>query len=339
MKLWMSPWSIDEIKLARASIYPAINEDVMMYNFNHWGGIPRYILKPAKDIKLLDEAIVSCKEDIKTVTSFLGESSASMTISHKILHTHANNFTEKTIRFGSRYIEHKVTTLLLEKNKDAMITFIKDLSPLQASLGGAFFEKLSHLAICDDSNHFTVRPLFSFPIQLELWKEDKRIATTLTDQVGTYTFNSLKEKGPFIIRAPSHDISYTDSLSAITTTKAARVYSLTGNVINLKCHTKRFDVYTQRCFDDVKVIPRNEYCIPTSPTFAYHPTNPDDFSTLIEDGQFKDIDLYFVVTSANFNNFKLQNSYMHKSVRQYALDMTVKNLGYDETSRKRHITN
>ncbi|EFA82423.1 hypothetical protein PPL_04848 [Heterostelium album PN500] len=125
-KYWLSPWTYEEIKFAHKEIFNKFDLKCIDLNFDHWGGIPRYVFSNDTDTKGLDDAIAQC--DLPLVSKFVGESTFSMSISHKILHTYAidNGFRHTRIEFGSKYIADRITTLLVHANKNAIISFIQD---------------------------------------------------------------------------------------------------------------------------------------------------------------------------------------------------------------------
>ncbi|GAM22771.1 hypothetical protein SAMD00019534_059460 [Acytostelium subglobosum LB1] len=322
-KYWMNPWSIDEVNIVKI-LFDQSQHNAIDTNFLRWGGIPRYVFSKSTDTKELDDAICQVKGD---------------------------DYVHTKIKFGSKYIKDSVATGLIKTNRSAIINFIRQASSIQSSLGGAFFEILSHLELVNPDKSFTNRPLCTFPVTLELLDnaDNTVVATTETDTIGMFTFKDLKQAGPFKIRYPSRNITFFGTHYATKPKETSRYYLFSMGFHQLKCDPIKFITVEERDFDKVEMITPDTYSKPSIDNFPCvdsiikrtaparsiffqmtlskdHPTNLATFSDLVKG--FTPVDLYFVVPSSKYHIFKYQDTYHHKDVNQYILEMSLEDMGF-----------
>ncbi|GBC18883.2 hypothetical protein GLOIN_2v1453101 [Rhizophagus irregularis DAOM 181602=DAOM 197198] len=119
---YMPVWKFEEINKCREKLFNDLDKKQVMDLYLKWGGIPRFILENANDKteqKKLDNAISICTEDI---IKYIGEGDTQEDTSHKLVHIVTNPledrteyplYSEKIIKFASRYVGEKVTSKLL----------------------------------------------------------------------------------------------------------------------------------------------------------------------------------------------------------------------------------
>ncbi|CAB5363178.1 unnamed protein product [Rhizophagus irregularis] len=158
-----------------------------------WGGIPRFILENANDKteqKKLDDAISICTEDI---IKYIGEGDTQEDTSHKLVHIVTNLpedrteyplYSEKIIKFASRYVGEKVTSKLEKTLRYRLISEMNVALKFGKSnqVFGNLFEEVAH-RLLRNGGVFKVRSL------------DTKVEGTyrINPQNGTYMFFDVNE--------------------------------------------------------------------------------------------------------------------------------------------------
>jgi hypothetical protein len=108
----MPIWSIDELELVRANMYPALSVEQVQQLHLRWGGIPRYVLQYAnfpQHQALLDKAIAKCltagvSAVINNTSYFYSNTSFP---SEKVMHMITSDFESKQLVWASEYVFEK----------------------------------------------------------------------------------------------------------------------------------------------------------------------------------------------------------------------------------------
>ncbi|RHZ71427.1 hypothetical protein Glove_258g33 [Diversispora epigaea] len=160
---YMPVWSPEEIEACRIRIFDRLDKAKVEDLFSKQGGIPRFILEKAQDSTqqiLLEEAIV--KNSNPKIFNFVGEIDHADDMSHRIIHIHTNTYTDKIIRFASKYVAEKVTYHLEENYKKELKNFVTANSSINEyiTLRGFMFENIAH-RILQMGGTFNIRLLKS----------------------------------------------------------------------------------------------------------------------------------------------------------------------------------
>ncbi|KYQ88464.1 hypothetical protein DLAC_11174 [Tieghemostelium lacteum] len=341
-KLWMGPWSKEEIDLLIK--VKDLKRNTVEKLYSCWGGIPRKLYNE-NTVMELDRAILECEP--AHVFKFFGEVSnvTNQSLSHKILHVIPldSNFEQTVIEFGSNYIARKITNKFYDEQREEVIKHMNVAIFRHSSLGGNVFEQLAHIELCE-KNSFQIRPLL--PQQSDLVVEISDNNSKLTskiDQNGSFQFINLSQKKKYKVKLPSHNM--TTKIQSTPTSSTSRKFQLTGN-IRLFSSTFASKKMDRNYFDSIANLGNEIYWIPKSKNYnaidslikyqdeyanffqitvsEIHPTNRDNFHQLITEGTFQHIFLYFVVPEDRYNSFSYENTYHHKDVSQFCLLLSLK---------------
>ena len=160
---YLPTWSWEEISLCHQSCFPSLLPSVVEGLYFKFGGIPRDVLQKA-DVEgaedILEESILAGNlEDLK---DSIGEIQEKVGASHKILHYEVETpgYRKNVVKFASSYVAEKVTTRLLLKQRNDVISFItaSDPSPSSHGFAGNLFEGIIHSTL-RNGGKFKVRNL------------------------------------------------------------------------------------------------------------------------------------------------------------------------------------
>ena len=153
--IYMPVWSLEELEKCRTAMYPEMAVADVRSRFDHWGGIPRFVLAKLDhaDQRLLVQAISSATLPI--IIQSVGQAFAHPEVSHRILHLHVEaDFVTTTMRWASLWVAEEVAMRLFEYEKNNLITFLsaaavdKDL----AGLRGVLWEGYCHRRLAAGGN-------------------------------------------------------------------------------------------------------------------------------------------------------------------------------------------
>ena len=161
---YMPPWSWEEIVKCRDALYPGINDDKLTILYDHWGGIPRYILEkcddPSQDA-LLEKAIASA--NLEKCLQSVGERESPEDISHRILHIITSNstgYTSTTMKYASPYVAQEIATRFTLQQHESLCHFLlaSEGYGTTSSLRGQLFEGYVHNMLKNGGN-FDIRKI------------------------------------------------------------------------------------------------------------------------------------------------------------------------------------
>ncbi|EFJ42915.1 hypothetical protein VOLCADRAFT_96906 [Volvox carteri f. nagariensis] len=162
-ELWMGPWSEQELKAARATVFNSVNDETLSRLYARWGGIPRYVLQCADDPnqqQKLDAAVAVVNMGL--LWKSVGNIEAALEVSHKLIHVKVDEekCSRKRLVFGSKEIGQRVMQQLHRQGTAKLADFIKWSAgrPDLASLRGVMFQGLAHDLLCS-GGLFRVRSL------------------------------------------------------------------------------------------------------------------------------------------------------------------------------------
>ena len=154
-KIYMSPWSWNEIKYA-ASKLSNLNLEIVRDGFDIYGGIPRYVFAKSDETRqgyrsALHDMINAC--DMAAVTAAVHNKTDFSEQSHKVFHRIVKTNSNGTYDYGryefvlaSKYISQRVFDKLEEKESCQLKLFLKQSRgfPTAAGLRGNLFEPMAH---------------------------------------------------------------------------------------------------------------------------------------------------------------------------------------------------
>ena len=159
--LYMPVWSLEELETCRIALYSDMPVADFRSRFDHWGGIPRFVLAKldVANQGLLVQAIASAT--LAIIIESVGRAFAHPEVSHRILHLHVEaDFVTTTVRWASLWVAEEVAMRLFEYEKNNLIMFLsaaavdKDL----AGLRGVLWEGYCHRVLATGGN-FNCRQL------------------------------------------------------------------------------------------------------------------------------------------------------------------------------------
>jgi hypothetical protein len=106
---FMPVWSIEELQLVRANIYPELSEERVQQLFLKYGGVPRYVLDYAENKQqqnLLDAAITECvSAGVRAVINNTGVLAVSTGIpAYMVVHMTAVDFISNHLVWASEHV-------------------------------------------------------------------------------------------------------------------------------------------------------------------------------------------------------------------------------------------
>ncbi|CAG8576856.1 7163_t:CDS:2, partial [Paraglomus brasilianum] len=158
---YMPPWTWEEIVKCRDALYTGINDDKLTTLYDHWGGIPRYVLEkcddPSQDA-LLEKAIASA--DLEKCLWSIGEHKSPEDISHRILHIVTSNYTLTAMKYASPYVAQEIATRFALQQHESLHRFLvaSDGDSMTSSLCGQLFEGYVHNMLKNGGN-FDIRKI------------------------------------------------------------------------------------------------------------------------------------------------------------------------------------
>ncbi|EFJ47685.1 hypothetical protein VOLCADRAFT_91690 [Volvox carteri f. nagariensis] len=160
MRLWMGPWSLSELKVAREAMFPSVDVDEVLRLYARWGGIPRFVLECANNSSMqeqFDEAIAVASPEL--IYRAVGNIEAAPAVSHKLLHIQVDEECNKVgLVFGSEEIRLRLRQLLMHSAwLGELLLWSAGKSEL-ASLRGQLFECAAQEAL-SKGGMFRVRSL------------------------------------------------------------------------------------------------------------------------------------------------------------------------------------
>jgi hypothetical protein len=162
---YMPVWSWAEIEACHSCLYAADPERPLpevRAAFEHWGGVPRYVLEKLRDEaaqQSLQEALDAA--DVGAIRKAIGQIDAAPEASHRILHIVTQRpYVSKSIAFGSAYIRNRLAELLFSEQRQAITDFLvgSASSPQLAGVRGDLFEAFAH-RVLSGGGAFPVRSL------------------------------------------------------------------------------------------------------------------------------------------------------------------------------------
>ncbi|RGB22731.1 hypothetical protein C1646_775620 [Rhizophagus diaphanus] len=166
---YMPEWKFEEINKCREKLFDDLGKDQVMNLYLKWGGVPRFVLENANDEteqEKLSDAIDTCSDDI---IKYIGEGDSQEDISHKLVHIVTNlpedrtnypPYSQKIIKFASRYVGEKVTLKLETTLRNKLISEMNVALKFGKSnqVLGNVFEVIAH-TILRKGGYFKVRSL------------------------------------------------------------------------------------------------------------------------------------------------------------------------------------
>lgn len=148
---FMPVWRWDEILACHALLYandPTRPLDEVSAVYEHWGGIPRYVLEKLRD-KAAQNSLAQAisRSDLSKLAYAVDEVDAAEQLSHRVLHIITERpYTDVKIAFGSANIAHRVLELLEERNARSVAVFLGNTAkdPGVAGFRGILFEAHAH---------------------------------------------------------------------------------------------------------------------------------------------------------------------------------------------------
>ena len=153
--LYMPVWSLEELEKCRIAMYPDMAVAEFRSRFDHWGGIPRFVLAQLSDAnqRLLVQAIASAT--LSDIVACVGHTFAHPDVSHRILHLHVEaDFVTTSVRWASLWVAEEVAMRLFENEKNNLITFLSTSAVERdlAGLRGVLWEAYCHRRLAAGGN-------------------------------------------------------------------------------------------------------------------------------------------------------------------------------------------
>ena len=134
--LYMPVWSLEELEACRIAMYPEMQVTDIHSRFDHWGGIPRFVLEKLDDAnqRLLVQAIASAT--LQLITDSVGQTFAHSGVSNQSLHLHVDaDFVTTTVRWASIWVAEEVAIRLHQHETNQLKTFLS-AAEVSKDLGG-----------------------------------------------------------------------------------------------------------------------------------------------------------------------------------------------------------
>ena len=189
--LYMPVWSLEKLETCRIAMYPEMPVADFRSRFDHWGGIPRFVLEKldVANQRLLVQAIASATLPI--IFNSTGHAFAHPEMSHRILHLHVEaDFVTTAVRWASLWVAEEVAMRLSEYEQNNLITILsaaavdKDLAGLCDVLWEGYCQR-----VLAAGGNFKCRPLGTEATPLD---ETARVIT-FESSSGRHIFDSWPE--------------------------------------------------------------------------------------------------------------------------------------------------